>query len=351
MLVGETLESAYFRGGVPREYLAVSMLLAPVMILQKYVRHLVRATYRIRAYAIVIFVFSAAVRLLLVVVILYLFGLGLAGVIWVPVITAAAVIGALICVIRKDIVRGLKDRHFFLRPRQLGGLLSFGLQNHLGGTIQRGHDQVPVLIMTSVLEPTTIGYYSLGWKVINALAGAFSSVGVVLSPKVARSSMEQIRVFFPRLLRLMLVGGLALGGLTMLALPFLILGLYGREFAPVIAIGWTFIPGVIALYCALSVMVVFSQTGRPIVKSYIRALGLLVGLALFVPLLPAAGALGGAIAVSAGYVAMLLISVILVSRHLNVPLIDLVLPNAEDLSQVREAIQTGIDTVTAFIRK
>ena len=127
----------------------------------------------------------------------------------------------------------------------------------------------------------------------------------------------------------------------MLALPFMILGFYGREFAPVIAIGWTFTPGVIALYCALSVMVVFSQTGRPIVKSYIRALGLVVSLALFFPLLPAAGALGGAIAVSAGYVAMLLISVILASRHLNVPLIDLVVPKAEDLPQVREAIQIG----------
>lgn len=351
MLMGEVLESTYFQGSVPREYLDVSMLLAPVMIVQKYVRHLVRATYRIKTYAIVIFVFSGAVRLLLVVVILYLFGLGLAGLIWVPVITAATVIGALISVIRKDIVRGFKERHFFLRPRQVGGFLSFGLQNHLGGTIQRGHDQLPVLIMTGVLEPAMIGYYSLGWKVINTLAGAFSSVGVVLSPKIARSSMEQIRVFFPQLLRLMLAGGLALGGLTMLALPIMILALYGREFTPVIAIGWIFTPGVIALYCALSVMVVFSQTGRPIVKSYIRALGLVVSLGLFFPLLPTAGALGGAVAVSAGYVAMLLVGVILVSRHLNVPLIDLVVPKAGDLTQVRGAIQTGVDTVTAFMRK
>jgi O-antigen/teichoic acid export membrane protein len=98
-------------------------------------------------------------------------------------------------------------------------------------------------------------------------------------------------------------------------------------------------------------MVVFSQTGRPIVKSYIRALGLVVSLGLFFPLLPTAGALGGAVAVSAGYVAMLLVGVILVSRHLNVPLIDLVVPKAGDLTQVRGAIQTGVDTVTAFMRK
>ena len=173
MLLGETLESTYFQGSVPREYLDVSMLFAPVMIVQKYVRHLVRATYRIHTYSIVIFVFSGAVRLLLVVVILYLFGLGLAGLIWVPVITAAAVIGALICVIRKDIVRGLKDRHFFLRPRQLGGLLSFGLQNHLGGTIQRGsrsvarpdNDECPGARHDWLLLVGLEGYQHPGWGV------------------------------------------------------------------------------------------------------------------------------------------------------------------------------------------
>jgi O-antigen/teichoic acid export membrane protein len=237
----------------------------------------------------------------------------------VPIVTQICITLLIFFVLRKDILLGIKKGYIFLNPGDFKKIVIFGFKSHLGGTVQKANDQIATIIMAGVLSPESVGFYSLAIKAVNAFSVIKNAIGTALSPKIAQSNLNEIRSYFPQLLRTLLCVNLIIGVAIIVVLPVIIPFFYGSEFNPVIPIAIIITPGIILFPIALMIMVMFSQTGRPLVKGMIRAFGLVLNIILLIFLLLPYGPIGAAIATSVSYMIMFVVSVYMASRYIDLP--------------------------------
>ncbi len=310
------------------------MLLVPIMLVQKYTRALLRGSYRIAEFALIVEFLPAALRLGLVAFTLYVLTLGLDGIVWVPIWVNCAVNIALFISLRKQIIAGLNKGDFLLGAKDMKSIFVFGAKSHLGAFIQKSNTQIAMAIITAVLEPRSVGFLSLGFRIVNILSNLTNSVATVLVTKLARSSLEEIRSFFPALSRILLSSMSFVGICAAVVLPFVVNLAYGAEYRPVVTLCWLLIPGVVFLAIVRITNAMFTQTGKPLVKSGIRGCGFGANVLLLVLLLPKFELNAAAAAMTASYLVMFAISVLLAKRRLEVSIRELLILRMADINYV-----------------
>ena len=205
---------------------------------------------------------------------------------------------------------GLPWRQIIVSPRELIAELRFGLKIHLTGVLGLANFRLDILLMSTFVAASEIGYYSVANNVmipVTALAGA---AAILVTPAVARFGVDsggQV-VFIRREARIYVC--VAAGGGVLLAIvsPLLVPLLFGPAFRPAVPLIWILIPGYIAR--ALSHILVSGAIGmrRAWIGNAAEGTGLLLTLALLPILLPRYGATGAAITSSVAYIAAALVA-------------------------------------------
>ena len=336
--LNHVVETVFLNNKIPHGILLISMLYVPIMLTQKYTRSLLRATYRIKDFTLIVHLLPTVVRLVLIVMILHVLHIGLPGILWVPIVTESIVCAAVFWALKKDLnLRSLKT---FALPQQsqMQRILGFACKNHVGSILQKSNDQIILLSLSWLLEPASVGYFSLASKLTKMLPAVTASVTTVLVPKVARSHFHEIRDYFPRLARMLLFFLVILGLLLGAILPVFVSIAYGQEFHVVTAISWILLPGMALLAIVRLTNTMFTQSGRPMVKSVIRGIGLIVNIVLLILLLPSFGITGGGIALTGSYGCMFLIAIGLAIRHLDLSIGTLILVKLSDIQEVKDVL-------------
>lgn len=325
------IQTVYLKHKVPNAFLLIAMLLAPSLLIEKFVRGILKGLYRVAEFTVIVQFFPSVLRLLLVLVLLYAHRLGMAAAMWIPVLVHLAVVLVLVLALRKNFFYSEIGGRLFVRFQDIKRILSFALKGHLGGLIQKSNNQIAMLIMTAFLEPISLGFFNLAIQLASLVAKVEAALDTVVAPKLAISSRERIREFFPVLARMVIALLLVMGLAASAAVPFFVFHVYGHEFKPVIPIFWIALSGFIFLAFISSANALFTQSGRPLVKSVIRGCGLAFNVILLMILLPHFGLLGAAFAISGSYLVMFAVSVWFVKKHLSVGVTELLILRAADV--------------------
>ncbi len=338
LVVLDWIRIDYMRSQISAEVLSVAMLFIPVMILEKFTRSVVRGEYRIMEYSVWVLVVPSLVTLGGAFVALYVLDLGLRGLVWVPVISHSVVVLGLSRLVHSRAPAAVEGQAKFLGREGLRSLMSFGLKGHLGSMIQKSNDKIALLVMTAFLPPAQLGFFNLGVRLVGVVAVPMFALMTALVPKVSRSSIDEIRAFYPKLYRLIFGGLSGLAISASVVVPFVIQIAYGSNFRSVIPIVWILLPGTIMLSIVRMGNTFFTQTGYPLVKSFIRVPGLVVNVVMLILLLPTLGVVGAALAMMASYFSMFVVSLTLVVRRLKVGLSQLLVPRKSELVEFTQKL-------------
>lgn len=325
------VQTFYLKNKVSSDFLAISMVYVPIILIQKYTRALLRGLYRIAEFTLSTDLLPAVLRLILTVLVIYIFKSGLDGIIWVPIITQAVVVFAVVGALWSEVRVGFREGDLFVNSAEIRSIIKFGTKGHIGGVVQKSNDQIAMIIMTGIMEPSVVGFFSLASKLAQITTGITGSITTVLVPKVAMSSLREINSFFPRLSRVLFFSLLCCGACVAVAVPFFVKIAYGSDFSLIIVACWLLIPGFVFLAIVRISNTMFTQTGMPLVKSLTRSVGLIVNVILLMILLPKLKLNGAAIALTMSYLGMFSLSLCLMRWRLRVCLNEILVLNSSDL--------------------
>lgn len=328
-------------GSAPRWLLGVVLATLPVLVLHVYLQQIALAHYRfgvMAAAALLTPVLNAVVNTVL----------ALAGVLTVAATVGAWLVGQALAtaLYALVIVRHLGG---FSRPdrRLAAESLRFGARAHVGRTLSWGSYRLDQWLVGVLGGDRMLGLYSVAVSFSEMLFLVPQVMQTVVRPDLVRADREQARRQTAAVVRIGVLLVLpAVVGVVVLA-PFLCVTVLGPDFAGsvtplrVLTLG-SF--GVLALKVYGSAML---ARGRPMMDSAAVAPALVTMLALDALLVPAAGALGAAVASSAAYLVGGAIAVVLARQVLGGGFRDLV-PTPADVRDLRSRATTARAAVTAL---
>lgn len=229
-------------------------------------------------------------------------GAGIAPLLGVPIPVAA-----LLLAVTAALVRGRATLRPAFDPAAWRELFAVAIPFAAATAVGILYAHVTVLIMSLVATQAETGWFSTGFRIYFVLAtipGLLVTTAFPLLARAARDDRDRLRYAVQRLLDVDLVGGAAFALLTALAAPALIEVVAGPAFAPAvdvlrlqaIALFGTFVIAV-GGFALLAV-----GRYRALLGANAAALAISVGLTL--ALAPGSGAMGAAIAMAAGDLAL-----------------------------------------------
>jgi O-antigen/teichoic acid export membrane protein len=175
-------------------------------------------------------------------------------------------------------------------------ILSYGTRSHVGTLSYMLNQRADQILMALVLPPRELGWYVVAANVsglTRIAAGAFSTL---VFPRAARAISDERRGVVALYSRLTVTATLALAGVLMATIPFLLPLVYGQDFAPSI------VPAMILTVATVFVAVgqtwagSFRGIGRPSVPAMAELVSLILTVAALALLLPSLGIVGAALA-------------------------------------------------------
>lgn len=212
--------------GAPLIVLLFSMFLVPFLIVESYFFGVLQAIDQFR-----IFnrrrVLGSALTLIGMVLALIVFHGGL--------IAALLVNGILIIFIDAWLV-GTVHRLCRIRPVWNGPLmrrlLQFGIKSHLQSIATHLHFRADIYLVAGILDPTQVAFYSIATRLAELLLFVPESLGFVIYPKQAGSSVDEMQELTARSCRHVLFTTACAGLALVLIGPRLVVAWYGRVYAP-----------------------------------------------------------------------------------------------------------------------
>ncbi len=192
-----------------------------------------------------------------------------------------------------------------LRPRvdreAIGKLVPFGLRAYVGNLLSFFNYRLDVFIVNYFLGPAGVGVYSVSVALAETLWYLPNSVGFVIFPKAASTSVQRMNAITPRVFWATLL--LTLLGAVVLALTgeTVIRWVYSQAFAAAYLPLLLLLPGVVLLGSGKVLTNEIAGRGFPHYNSINAGLSLLVTIAMDVLLIPRYGVAGAALAASIAY--------------------------------------------------
>lgn len=164
---------------------------------------------------------------------------------------------------------------------------------------------VPVI---QVLSGTTaVALYAVALPLAESLLLLPMAVALVIFPRVTSGAVDQVAA--GRIGRTVVVVTVALAAVVGLVVPMLIPLLYGAPYRGSVAVVWCMLPGMVFFSASRTRQAYFAATDRMRPAIVATATGAAVGLACLAALTARYGAIGAALADSAGYLAFTLVLV------------------------------------------
>lgn len=318
--------------------LTISCFIIPILILQKYIRQFLRGLYKIKEFTLIIKLLPSLIRLPVILCIIYIYNFRIEGLVFVPLIVQSIVTITLIIVTLKQ----FDFDSYILEYKKFKNILFFGLKNHIGSVIQKSNEQLIMIIIIPLLAVESIGLISLSFKFVSFLVSFTSSIHVVFVPKVSKSSNDQKLILFPRLTRLLILTLILASAIFIIFLPFFVEIIYGNQFKDTVLLAYILIPGTIALAVVRTSNTTFTQSGRPLIKTYVRGIGFILNILILTSFISYFGMYALMISTSISYLFMLIVSLILIKKYYRISYKDILFFNKNDFRYLISIFQKKV---------
>lgn len=183
-----------------------------------------------------------------------------------------------------------------------GELIRYGLRAQLGTLGDTATVRLDITILPAFVVASSVGQYAVAISVASLISVLFGTLGpVVLSAAAARDSLDLV----VRATRSVLAGATVVAIGLAATSWFLIQLVYGDAYRPAYVLMLLLLPGIVAWSANYSVLAGLQSIGRPGQASRAQLYGLLVTVVGLAVLLPLLGAAGAALTSSVAYVTVL----------------------------------------------
>lgn len=111
-------------------------------------------------------------------------------------------------------------------------LVGFGIKSHLQSIATHFHVRADMYLVAAILDPSQVAFYSIATRMAELLLFIPESLGFVVYPKQAGSSLEQLQDLTARSCRHVLFMTISAGAALVLIGPRLVVLWYGSDYAP-----------------------------------------------------------------------------------------------------------------------
>jgi O-antigen/teichoic acid export membrane protein len=297
----------------------LAALLVPATFLEYSYVGMLRAELRLRLANLLVLAGKVA-GLVGAIVLVAILDLGVEGALAaILAVSAVQVLPALPVLVRKGVALSVETGR---------EVLSYGLRAQLGVVFRFASLRFDLLLLSFFAEPKVVGYYAVAQILAELVLLVPQAFGWVLSPIVTRGDQPGLTrrlLRFNGTLTLLAVGAMAVAG------PIFVLFAYGDAYEPAIVPLLVLLPGVWLLACGELVSWVLSARGRPGTASWLVAYQGLATVALDLALIPPFELVGAAVASLLAYASFGILSLVLIARHDDVPVVRLVISRREEI--------------------
>lgn len=341
------LQSTVLRG-VPTWALVLALVRIPLLLIDNYLQSVLQATGRFSTYNRRLLI-NDTIRLILVVTLIVGLGLGLPAAVASYTFVTFTMVTWLLLAVRDVIPFSLRIDSDLLRRQLKFGARSY-VQTLAGHLLLR----IDIYMVAYFLTPKEASFYALALHFTELVLEFPHAVGIVLYPKLASSSVEQVhRLTAETCRRMLLVTGptaaaLAIGG------PLLIRIWYGKPFAPAgDPLPWA-AAGVVMMSLYVILTRNFTSRGKQKINIFAGFLALVLNVALNLYLIPHYGIVGAAVATTISYAVACLILITLFLSETGLSPLEVFVPTRDDVefmwSRTRGVIDRGLAFATRSAR-
>jgi O-antigen/teichoic acid export membrane protein len=345
-LLWPLLESSAMKGVTIQEFL-VALAAGPPMLFAQFWMRMSMAKGRfvpVMRYQIAVSVGT------LVIVVAVLLGAGL------DVLQLLAAISLMHVVLSTILLATDARRHgitFRISRDLLKDIASYGMRTYVGGLVNYAVLRIDAFILNAYTNTTQVGQYTIAVTLTEKLWLVDSSVGHATMPEVvSRERDDAARVVAAANRNVILITVVV--GLALFLLAPLVIGLlYGEDYLPAVAPLRILVPGVIAYASGRTLLQYHQgQLARPGIASAVLGVAAIVGVGLYLLLIPAYGMTGAALASTITYTLVFVVALTLFTRASGVGLAETLVPRGEDVrrywtwlkSLLRRGSRTGADS-------
>ena len=292
----------------------ISIFFIPIMIVQKYLRAVVRGMYKIKIFTFLIDLMLPLSRLILVSIFINL-DLGLKSIVYIPIIAQGFITFSFFIYLFKNSKIHLNN--LFLSKSEFVIITKFAFKNYFGSALQKSNETLIILIASTILTFEEVGLLALAKKLLQFLIGTSNSILTVIMPKISKSTADQIKIYIPKLTSILFSFSIISVILYLYFLEDLIKIIYGNEFIKIAKLS---IPlSLIAIFLPIAniLLTTLTFTGDPMKKFYARGFGLIVNLILFYPLYLLYGAFGFALSIGIAQLLIFILSLFFYMTKFN----------------------------------
>ncbi len=313
--------------GLPSHYLAVILLLTPLLLLYTQWMAILRARQSFGVFNFLrLLMPSALLGCMALALLIFRGGIGWATTAYASATFLAVGVSLLV------VGRIVRFRPAFDRPLARESL-AYGVKSYLQNLVGHLAYRLDVYIVALFLSPRDVAFYSIATSIAELSWYIPNSVGIVLFPKLSNEPEEKIHALTAEVCRhTLLITLLATGGVVLvgvLGIPLLYGADYAPAIAPLIALG----PGVVAMGLYKVLTRNFSSRNRQQVSLLIAVLGLILNVTLDALLIPRLATAGAALASSCAYVVMGMALLFAFRRESGLSWPEILRPRPSDLAR------------------
>ncbi len=341
VFVGYILISYYrnaFFSRVGTTYLYMALTLVPVELTFNYVFYILLGMRKIIAYNFILF-FRYTLLLIFVMIFVYYLRLGIVGALCAQIIGKTLIMIFVFIVIFK-LVGGIDMR---LNLNYLKKSAKYSMYAHISSLLVFLNYRLDVFLLNFFLEPSAVGYYSVGVGLIEKIWLVSQSVSTVIFPKVASEEKMTIATNFTSFVSRTLLS-LTLIVVIILALYariFVVL-LYSSKYLPTVNVVRGLLVGVVSLSVWRVLVNDIAARGYPKFNIIPNILGVLFNLILNVIFIPRFGITGAAWASSISYTVSFIGALIVYCKLTNTKWSDAVFVKKSDIRIYASALYNMI---------
>lgn len=289
----------YFFQGIPQQLLLYSLLILPLMYVQKNLQTIFQGKEDFEKFNIVVILNQLG---LLFFSVLFVWGLnlGVMGAVFSFAASQLLMLAASFFLLRKayQLTFPTSFSKTYLKESMV-----YGIKGHISNVLSFINYRIDMFIIAFLLDNMAVGIYSIAVALAEKIWIVSQSVSSVLFARVANLTSDEERNKFTSVVarNVFFITGVA--GLTLaLVGKFIIAFLFGEEYEASVAPFLWMIPGVVIFSLGRILANDFSGRGNPEINTYVALIVAATNVALNFILIPKFGLLGAALATSSSYV-------------------------------------------------
>jgi O-antigen/teichoic acid export membrane protein len=326
---------------VPAWALLFALARVPLLLLDNYLYSVLQATGQFTIYNTRLLI-SEALRLVLVGIFVMWLNMGLPAAVVTYTLIGFVNMGWLMYTMGHTV-----NFSFRVDRKLMYNMLSFGVRSYVQVVIAHLLLRIDVYMVQSMLGVVQTAYYSLALHFTETVLEVPQAIGLVLYPRLASLSEEEIHRLTAQTCRRTLMVTLPAAAILGFVGPYVITLWYGKAFAAAGApLPWAAV-GVAAMAIFVILTRSFTARGKQRVNTASGIVALVVNVLLNLYLIPRYGITGSAFATAVAYTGACLILLFFFCVEARMSWIDVIVPTREDIRYFFQIAQRGVASATA----